>query len=163
MYSLKSTQFVPEERDFLFEFFAYPENLGVITPSWLSFQILTPTPVPMRQGALIDYRIGLAGIPTRWRTYISTFEPPHRFVDEQLMGPYDFWHHRHEFESVAAGTLLHDRVVYDLPFGPLGRLVHLVAIRKQLQGIFNHRHKVIAERFGYSVEQPPSLQFSKET
>lgn len=156
MYRLSARQTVPTPRDEVFEFFARPENLGRITPDWLDFRILTPSPVPMRQGAIIDYRIGLGGLPTRWRTIISTHEPPLRFVDEQLRGPYDFWHHTHEFEPVEGGTLLIDRVIYDPPFGPLGRIAHGLLIRGQLMRIFTHRHRVIAERFG-EMEGAPSV------
>jgi len=157
MYTLKSSQLVPTERDEVFEFFARPENLGRITPDWLSFRILTPSPVPMRAGAILDYRIGLGGLPTRWRSIISTYEPPHRFVDEQLLGPYDYWHHTHEFEVVPEGTLLRDRVVYAPPLGPLGRVAHALMIRGQLERIFTHRHEIIAERFGRLEGQSPAL------
>lgn len=158
MYQLSARQTVPVARDEVFDFFARPENLGRITPSWLDFRILTPSPVPMRQGAIIDYRIGLGGMPTRWRTVISTHEPPERFVDEQLRGPYDFWHHTHEFETVPGGTLLRDRVVYDPPFGILGRIAHALLIRRQLERIFTHRHRVIAERFGAIEGDSPQLE-----
>ncbi len=161
MYILKASQLVPVQRDEVFEFFARPENLGRITPDWLSFRILTPSPVLMRSGAILDYRIGLSGLPTRWRSIISSYEPPHRFVDEQLLGPYDYWHHTHEFESVAGGTLLLDRVVYAPPLGPLGRLAHALMIRRQLERIFTHRHEIIAEKFGRLEGQPSSLEFSR--
>lgn len=158
MYQLAARQTVPVPREEVFEFFARPENLGRITPDWLDFRILTPSPVPMGQGAIIDYRIGLGGLRTRWRTIISTHEPPHRFVDEQLRGPYDFWHHTHGFEVVEGGTLLLDRVVYEPPFGPLGRLAHAAMIRGQLLRIFTYRHRVIAERFGEMPGAESSLE-----
>jgi ligand-binding SRPBCC domain-containing protein len=161
MYVLKATQLVPAQRDEVFEFFSRPENLGRITPQWLSFRIMTPSPVPMRQGAVIDYRIGLGGVPTRWRSIISTHEPPERFVDEQLRGPYDYWHHTHEFERTPEGTLLRDRVVYAPPLGILGRLAHAILIRRQLERIFTHRHQVIGERFGHVAGRPPALDFSR--
>lgn len=160
MYQLTARQAVPAARDEVFDFFARPENLGRITPEWLSFRILTPSPVPMRQGGIIDYRIGLGGLPTRWRSIISTYEPPLRFVDEQLRGPYDYWHHTHDFEEVPGGTLLLDRVVYAPPFGPLGRLAHALLIRRQLQRIFAHRHRVIAGRFGAGADSP-SLEIGR--
>jgi ligand-binding SRPBCC domain-containing protein len=147
IHELTREQRVARPRDEVFAFFAQPENLGRLTPSWLGFRILTPEPVPMREGALIDYLIRLGPFPTRWRTLITAFEPPVRFVDEQLAGPYSFWHHTHEFLAVDGGTLLRDRVRYLLPFGPLGRLVHALAVRRQLEAIFAHRRRVIADLF----------------
>lgn len=145
---LTSEQFVPRPVDEVFAFFAKPENLGTITPPWLDFRILTPSPVPMAQGALIDYVIRLGPVPTRWRTLITRFEAPHAFVDEQLHGPYSFWHHTHTFVARDGGTLIGDRVLYVLPFGILGNVVERVFIRRRLRAIFAHRRRVIAERFG---------------
>ncbi len=145
---LTSEQFVPRPRDEVFAFFAKPENLGTITPPWLDFRILTPSPVPMERGALIDYVIRVGPAPTRWRTLITRHEPPHAFVDEQLQGPYSFWHHTHTFEETDGGTIIGDRILYVLPFGVLGVIVERLFIRRQLQAIFAHRRRVIAERFG---------------
>jgi hypothetical protein len=145
---LDSEQFVPRPRPEVFAFFSEPENLGTITPPWLEFRILTPSPVPMRQGALIDYLIRLGPLPTRWRTLITSYDPPRGFVDEQLQGPYSFWHHTHTFEEAIGGTLIRDRVLYVLPFGVLGRIVERLLIRRQLRAIFAHRQRVIAARFG---------------
>jgi ligand-binding SRPBCC domain-containing protein len=147
MHVLTSEQFVPAPLAEVFAFFGKPENLAEITPSWLDFRILTPLPVAMRPGALIDYQIKLGPFPTRWRTMITAFDPPHLFVDEQLSGPYSFWHHTHRFEARDNGTLIKDEIRYILPFGPLGRLVHALAVRRQLQGIFAHRRRVIAATF----------------
>lgn len=145
---LVSEQFVPRPRDEVFAFFARPENLGTITPPWLDFQVLTPSPVPMAKGAIIDYVIRLGALPTRWRTMITSYDPPHGFVDEQLSGPYSFWHHTHEFIDKDGGTLIRDRILYVLPFGPLGALFAGALIRRQLDAIFSHRRKVIGARFG---------------
>ena len=145
---LNSEQFVPRPVEEVFAFFAKPENLGTITPPWLDFRILTPAPVPMAQGALIDYVIRLGPLPTRWRTLITRFEAPHLFVDEQLQGPYSFWHHTHTFVARDGGTLIGDRVLYVLPFGIIGVLVERLIIRRQLCAIFAHRRRVIAARFG---------------
>ena len=145
---------VPADLETVFAFFAKPENLATITPGWLRFKILTPSPIPMREGAVIDYLIGLGPVPTRWRSMITTYDPPHLFVDEQLAGPYSFWHHTHRFGHADEGTLLRDEVRYVLPFGPVGELGHTLVIKKQLEGIFTHRAKVIAERFGGSEEGP---------
>ena len=146
--ALISEQFVPRPRDEVFAFFARPENLGTITPPWLDFRILTPSPVPMERGAVIDYVIRLGPLPTRWRTLITHYDPPRLFVDEQLQGPYSFWHHTHDFVEKEGGTLIRDRVLYVLPFGPLGALAGGALIRRQLDAIFAHRRRVIAARFG---------------
>lgn len=146
---LERTQRVPAPLDEVFAFFARPENLVEITPPNLGFQILTPSPIAMKEGAVIDYVVRLGGVPMRWRTLITCHEPPHKFVDEQLSGPYSFWHHTHTFGALAdGGTELGDVVRYVLPFGRLGDLVHSLAVHRQVEGIFNHRRQVIAARFG---------------
>ena len=161
MYLLKTSQLVSADLDTVFSFFAKPENLAAITPGWLDFQILTPSPIPMREGAVIDYQIGLGPIPTRWRTMITTFQPPGLFVGEQLDGPYSFWHHTHRFEETAGGTLLHDEVRYLLPLGPLGRMAHGLVIKAQLKRIFEHRHRFIAEKFGGGPEDCTGPEVSR--
>jgi len=146
---LKHTQRVAAPLDEVFAFFAKPENLAEITPPDLGFQILTPSPITMKDGAVIDYVVKLAGLPLRWRTLITCYEPPHRFVDEQLTGPYSFWHHTHTFAATPeGGTDLGDMVRYAMPFGPLGELVHTLAVKRQVAGIFTHRERVIARQFG---------------
>jgi ligand-binding SRPBCC domain-containing protein len=147
MFTLTHEQVIAAPLDEVFAFFGQPENLARITPPWLRFRILTPSPVPMREGALIDYEIGLGPLPTRWRTMITKFDPPHLFVDEQLNGPYSFWHHTHRFEARGNKTVIKDEIRYVMPFGPLGKLAHALVIRRQLEGIFVHRRKVIAEQF----------------
>jgi hypothetical protein len=103
----------------------------------------------MKEGAVIDFAVSVLGLPLRWRSLITAYEPPHRFVDEQLLGPYSFWHHTHTFRTLpGGGTELGDIVRYAMPLGPLGELAHAVAVRRQLQGIFRHRQLVIAARFG---------------
>jgi hypothetical protein len=148
MYLLSTSQTVSSDLETVFTFFAQPENLARITPPWLDFQILTPLPLTMRTGAVIDYQIKLGPIPTRWRTLITGFEPGKMFVDEQLNGPYSFWHHTHRFAATDQGTLLTDEVRYLPPLGVLGDLAHALAIKGQLQGIFRHRHRVVDEMFG---------------
>jgi hypothetical protein len=145
---LEREQFVPAPLDEVFPFFAQPENLGALTPPSMGFEILTPQPLAMKAGALIDYRIRLGPLPMRWRTLITEYDPPHRFVDEQLRGPYDLWHHTHTFAERDGGTVLGDRVVYALPLGPLGELVHALVVRRQLDGIFAYRFHEVAKRFG---------------
>jgi ligand-binding SRPBCC domain-containing protein len=131
----------------VFAFFSLAENLQRITPPDLSFEIKTPLPIEMAKGTLIDYRIRLMGVPMRWRTLISEWNPPYEFVDEQLKGPYLKWHHRHRFESVGDSTRMTDRVIYRVPGGPLEGLVHRMFIAPQLEKIFNHRQQAIKSLF----------------
>ncbi len=102
----------------------------------------------MHQGALIDYEIRLGPLPMHWRTLITNHEPPHRFVDEQLVGPYSFWHHTHTFTAVDGGTLIGDHVRYVLPLGTFGRLAHKLVVRRQLETIFAYRKQIVSEMFG---------------
>ncbi len=132
----------------VFGFFSRPENLADLTPPLLGFQILTPSPIAMKEGAVIDYEIRLSGWPVTWRSFITAWEPPHRFVDLQLNGPYAFWHHTHGFAATGdGGTRLTDEVRYALPLGPLGEIAHALSVRRQLRTIFDYRREVVARRF----------------
>lgn len=146
-YRLHKKQYVKANLDDVFRFFSRPENLQKITPPDLSFKILTPSPIEMKAGAVIDYQIKLGFIPLKWRTLIESYDPPHRFVDTQQKGPYAYWHHLHQFKQEGERVLLEDIVDYRLPFGLLGRMVHAISVKKQLEHIFNHRQKVIGDLF----------------
>jgi ligand-binding SRPBCC domain-containing protein len=150
----ETEQLVPGPPEAVFAFFDRPENLVRVTPPRLRFQLLTPTPIRMREGALIDYAVRLGGLSVRWRSLVTAYEPPHRFVDEQLCGPYSFWHHTHAFAAAEGGTLVTDRVVYALPLGPLGELAHALFVRRQVAAIFAHRRRAIAAHFAaqYAVD-----------
>ena len=135
---------LPRPRTEVFPFFADARNLGVITPPWVRFETLTPTPIDMRPGALIDYRIRLHGFPMRWRTEIETWEPPFRFTDRQLRGPYRLWHHTHTFEERDGGTLCRDEVRYAV-WG--GALVERFFVRGDIRRIFAFRREKLTELF----------------
>ncbi len=132
----------------VFPFFADPANLEALTPPWLNFRILTPLPVVMRPGVLIDYRISLRGLPLTWRSEITAWEPPHRFVDEQRRGPYRLWVHEHLFREQSGGTEIVDRVRYAI-LG--GRLIGRLFVDRDLSRIFDHRQRRIAELVGTST------------
>ena len=127
---------MPLER--AFAFYADPRNLEAITPPWLRFRILE-APDELGAGSLLRYRLRLFGVPISWRTRISVWEPPHRFVDVQLAGPYRFWEHEHSLTPLSAGgTEIRDRVRYLLPFGALGLFARPL-VRRWLTGIFDFR------------------------
>ncbi len=135
---------LPLSRDAVFAFFSAAENLGRITPPELAFKILTPLPVAMKPGALIEYSIGLWMIPLRWHSKITLWRPPAAFVDEQLSGPYAEWVHTHTFTEIEGGTRIVDEVRYRLPFGLMGRMAHPL-VRMQLRRIFSYRQRRVRE------------------
>jgi ligand-binding SRPBCC domain-containing protein len=151
IYLLEREQLVGKPPERVFPFFARPENLALITPPSLDFRLLTPSPVGMERGRTVDYTIRILGMPVRWRTLISEYDPPRQFVDEQLSGPYCFWHHTHSFEAQGDGTLIRDRVRYALPLFLIGLgrdLVHRLYVRRELEAIFDYRRDVFASLFG---------------
>src|ERR1051325_3396547 len=105
MHEFRSEVWLPRPRDEVFAFFSSPSNLDAITPPWLQFRTITPGPIEMRAGALINHKLRLRGFPMRWRTKIKMWEPPTLFVDEQMRGPYRRWIHEHTFEDRDGGTL----------------------------------------------------------
>jgi ligand-binding SRPBCC domain-containing protein len=144
---LERSTWIPRATDAVFAFFADIGNLERITPPELRFRLMTPPPVEMRHGALIEFRLALYGLPFGWRTEISRWEPPVRFVDRQLAGPYAQWIHLHEFSAERGGTRMVDRVDYILPLGRLGR-VGLPLVRRQLDRIFDFREATIQRLLG---------------
>jgi len=141
-------QFIPRPLDEVFPFFERPENLEIITPPWVRFQVLTPSPVPMHEGAEITYKLKLHGVPVRWKTRIEAYDPPNLFIDRQVRGPYALWHHTHEFEPTDNGTLMRDTVRYRLPLGPFGYLAHKLFVRRDVEQIFGYRKEAIERQLG---------------
>ena len=143
---LKRELTLPRPREEVFAFFADAKNLELITPTHLNFKITSPQPIELREGALIDYELSLHGIPMRWRTEITSWDPPHRFVDTQLKGPYSQWIHTHTFTEVdAKNTLIEDEVKYRLPLEPFGDLFHFI-VEAELKKIFDYRTKAVTDQ-----------------
>ncbi|MDA8100328.1 MAG: SRPBCC family protein [Nitrospiraceae bacterium] len=145
-FRLTTAQILELAREDAFRFFEDPRNLFDITPDWLQFVMKDRTvKTAMFEGAEFDYTIRWLGIPLSWKTRIRDYRPPVRFEDAQLAGPYRSWSHVHLFDTVDGGTLMRDVVTYRLPFGPLGNVVHAVAVRRQLEDIFRYRAVRIEE------------------
>jgi len=147
-YRLHREHWVERTIDEVFAFFADAHNLEAITPPWLGFQILSMSTPSIEQGTLIRYRLRMHGISMYWQTEICSWDPPHSFVDDQRRGPYKRWHHTHTFEAHGNRTRMIDEVEYSLPFGVLGRLVHALKVRGDVQRIFDYRKAQIDKLFG---------------
>jgi ligand-binding SRPBCC domain-containing protein len=148
MHEFTAEIWLPQPPEVVFPFFGDAANLDAITPPWLDFKVITPPPIVMRAGTLIDYRLRLRGFPLRWRTHISVWEPPFRFVDEQLRGPYRLWVHEHTFVASKGGTLARDYIRYAVPFD---WLAHRWLVRPDIERIFAHRLCALEQHFKQSV------------
>jgi ligand-binding SRPBCC domain-containing protein len=149
-YRLETRIWLPAPLDTVFGFFADTGNLEAITPPFLCFRVLTPD-VPLYRGAIIDYRLRLRGVPFRWRTEITVWEPNARFRDEQRRGPYRFWRHSHLFRSERDGTVVEEGVDYDVPGG---HVVHQWVVGPDLVRIFTYRQERLGEIFGRDPDAP---------
>jgi len=147
VYKLKFNQKINKPIDEVFSFFSKPDNLALITPAKLNFKILTPTPIRMKEGQLIDYTIEIFKKEIRWRTLITEYEKPKKFIDQQLKGPYSMWHHTHTFNSHNDYVEMVDEISYVVPFGILGQIVNFIFIKRDLISIFEYRKKVINKYF----------------
>ena len=147
---LRARLFLPLAPEAVFPFFADARNLESITPPWLHFEILSPLPVRMRTGAGIEYRLRLHGLPLRWHTEITAWDPPHRFVDEQRRGPYRTWVHVHTFSEIRGGCEMRDDVTYSV-FG--GRLANALFVKNDVRRIFEYRAKTLTDIFNPHI--PP--------
>jgi len=144
---LEREQPIEASRDEVFHFFSRAENLGIITPQWVHIEVLRPG-VTMRPGTTIDYKIRLYGLPIRWQTVIESWDPPNGFVDRQIKGPYKVWRHTHLFQAMPDGrTLMRDRVEYQAPFGPIGRVIEALWVSRDVNRIFDYRSQAIERRF----------------
>ena len=137
-YELIREQWIPQPLDAAFAFFSRPENLEKITPPWLGFHIVRAD-TELHTGSLIEYKLRMRGVPMRWVSEITEWNPPHSFVDAQLRGPYAMWRHEHSFAAENGGTRIRDHVRYALPFGIVGALVHTLIVRRDVEGIFAYR------------------------
>jgi ligand-binding SRPBCC domain-containing protein len=152
-YLLEAETVLPRPLDEVFSFFADAMNLERITPPWMHFHVITPTPIEMFAGQTIDYRLKVHLVPVRWRTEIALWEPPYRFADLQLRGPYRYWWHEHYFDEVHDGTRCRDTVRYGVPGGSL---VHTLLVRRDVRAIFAYRENVMHRILG----PLPTLQSS---
>jgi ligand-binding SRPBCC domain-containing protein len=146
LYKLERQALIPRPIEEVFAFFSDPYNLEKITPPWLSFRIMG-APREVYRGCIIHYRLRIRGLPITWVSHIVEWDPPKRFIDVQLIGPYKVFHHVHEFSSTEAGTLMRDEVTYALPLGWFGRLAHRLFVRRDLETIFDYRQQRMAEFF----------------
>ena len=136
--------FLPRKREEVFSFFSDAHNLEAITPSWVKFKVLTPAPIVIRTGTLIDYKLRIHGLPMKWQTEITAWEPPFRFVDEQKHGPYRLWRHTHTFEEKDGGTLCLDHVEYAV-LG--GAIINRLFVRRDVEKIFAYRQQALRRIF----------------
>jgi len=152
-YVLERRMWLPRSRPEVFAFFADPSHLSLVTPPSGGLRWLTPPPATLAAGAILDFSMRVVGFPVRWRVFVREFDPPYRFVDAQILGPFARWEHRHRFletpadngKDCLAGTLVEDRVTYRLPLGPLGRLIHAGGAGRQIAGVFDWRERRLRE------------------
>lgn len=147
-YIFRAEQFVSRPIEEVFDFYSRAANLEAITPNWLRFRILSVAPTPVQKGTLIQYSLRWRVVPIRWTTEIVEWEPPRKFVDVQLKGPYQLWRHEHCFQAEENGTRITDEVYYLLPFGGLGRLVHSLKVEHDIKAIFEYRRQAVERIFG---------------
>jgi len=156
VHRLERSQLLERPVEKVFAFYSNAANLEAITPPFLRFRILTPTPIAMRAGTRIEYALSLHGVPVRWRTLITRWEPGVCFVDKQASGTYPLWRHTHTFEPRGHSTLMHDVVEYREPFGALGQLAHVLVVRRMLDRIFNYRRDATGHLLGRSSRPGPA-------
>ena len=152
-YVLERRMWLPRSRPEVFAFFADPSHLSLVTPPSGGLRWLTPPPATLAAGAILDFSMRVVGFPVRWRVFVREFDPPYRFVDAQILGPFARWEHRHRFlegppddgRNGSAGTWVEDRVTYRLPLGAVGRLIHNCGVGRQIVGMFDWRERRLRE------------------
>lgn len=153
MHTLCYSQKIPISLEECWNFFSCPKNLKIITPEHLGFEILNDHDIPMYPGQIIHYKIKpIWNIPIEWVTEITHVQKPDYFIDEQRIGPYKLWHHEHHFESIPNGVAMHDTVYYQLFFGYIGRGLHSLWVKKEVEAIFNYRKEKLERLFGFYQE-----------
>lgn len=149
LHRIEAVQVLPVTVEEAWAFFSDPSNLARITPRDMDFRITSDVPERVHEGLIITYTLRpLLGIPVQWATEITHVDEGIRFVDEQRAGPYSMWHHEHGFAAVAGGVEVRDVVHYALPLGPLGDLVHTIAVGARVRSIFAYRRRALVARFG---------------
>lgn len=149
----KTQQILEQPLAEVFEFFSDAHNLAKITPPWLNFEVLTPAPIEMGVGTRIDYRLKLRGIPIRWQSEITEWNPPYNFVDEQRRGPYRLWRHTHTFDEVKEGIAVGDTIKYAV-WG--NELIGRLFVRPDIEKIFDYRAEQLEEIFRQKKDSNPS-------
>ena len=152
-YIVESRMWLPKPRAEVFAFFADPATLVRVSPPSLGLRLLGPPPA-MTAGATFDLRLTWFGLPLRWRTFVREYDPPFRFLDVQVRGPYARWEHRHIFLAEAGGTTVEDRTVYRLPLGVLGRLAHVLVVHRELVAMWKYRRLKIGELLAPVFDTP---------
>lgn len=157
---LERRLWLPRPRPDVFAFFADPENLALVSAPSVRLRWERPPPATLTAGGVLDFSTRLAGLRIRWRVFVREFDPPHRFVDAQLWGPFARWEHRHCFVEAstndALGTWVEDRVTYRLPLGALGRLAHALGAERSIARAFDYRERRLQELLGTSSQSTPS-------
>jgi ligand-binding SRPBCC domain-containing protein len=139
---------LPKPVQELFPFFESAKNLEELTPKFLHFEVLRQSTDAISAGTLIDYRLRLHGIPFRWQTRIEKFEINREFIDTEVHGPFEKWHHVHRFEPLHGGTLCSDTVTYKLPLARVGEWGGGAWVRGDVERIFEYRRDTLFEKFG---------------
>jgi ligand-binding SRPBCC domain-containing protein len=158
MYILIKAQKLPLKLEEAWTFFSTPTNLKLLTPESLNMEITSHDENKgMYPGQIISYNIHpFMNIPLEWVTEITHVEEPNYFIDEQRFGPYKFWHHEHRLKAIPNGVEMVDTIYYKLPFGPLGKVLHALKVKRDLEDIFTYRYAKLEKLFGPYIEPKKS-------